>query len=110
MYTSDNETDYIKITNVSDPESPYLITSIDLGLASNYGSHKVVVRDNRLYVASKICPSCSGSGNGYFHIYDVANPLNPVLLKSFLTSGASTHTAMPTADGKYLITAEERSN
>ena len=44
-----------------------------------------------------------------FHIYDVTTPANPVLLKGFL-SGASTHTAMPTDDGKTLIVAEERAN
>lgn len=107
MYTSDNETTVVKITDVTDPENPQLIKSLSLGLASAIDSHEVVVRNNRLYVASK--NPGSTSTDGWFHIYDVANPANPVLLKSFL-SGASTHTAMPTDDGKLLITAEERSN
>jgi len=109
MYTSDNETDTVKVTNVSNPESPALVASIDLGLASNVGSHEVVVRNNRLYIASKLCPGCSGSASGTVHIYDVSTPTVPVLLKSFV-SGTSTHTAMPTEDGKYLVVAEERSN
>jgi hypothetical protein len=106
IYTSDNETDVIKISNVTDPSNPVLISSLDIGAPSGVASHEVVVRDNRLFVASK---SSSTSTNGWFHIYDVANPANPVLLKGFL-SGASTHTAMPTYDGNTLIVAEERSN
>lgn len=107
MYTSDNETTVIKITDVTNPSSPQLVKSLSLGLASNIDSHEVVVRDNRLYVASK--NPGSTSTDGWFHIYDVADPANPVLLKAFL-SGASTHTAMPTYDGNTLIVAEERSN
>lgn len=106
LYTSDNETDVIKITNVSDPENPSLIKSLDIGAPSGVVSHEVVVRNNRLYVASK---SSSGTTNGWFQIYDVSTPSNPVLMKSFL-SGAKSHTAMPTDDGKTLIVAEERSN
>ncbi len=107
LYTSDNATTTIKITDVTDPSNPQLIQSLSLGLASNIDSHEVVVRDNRLFVASKN-PS-SSTTDGWVHIYDVANPANPILLKGFL-SGAATHTAMPTYDGKTLIVAEERSN
>lgn len=107
LYTSDNDTSVVKITNVTNPSSPQLVTSLSLGLASNIDSHEVVVRNNRLYVASK--NPDSNTTDGYFHIYDVSNPLSPVLLKGFL-SGAATHTAMPTADGKTLIVAEERTN
>ncbi len=107
MYTSDNETTDVKITNVTNPSSPMLVKNLSLGLSSAIDSHEVVVRNNRLYVASK--NPGSTTTDGYFHIYDVVDPANPVLLKSFLT-GASTHTAMPTDDGKTLIVAEERSN
>jgi hypothetical protein len=107
MYTSDNDTTVVKITDVTNPSSPQLVTSLSLGLASTIDSHEVVVRNNRLYVASKN-PN-STSTDGWFHVYDVSNPTSPVLLKSFLT-GASTHTAMPTDDGKTLIVAEERTN
>jgi hypothetical protein len=106
LYTSDNETDVIKITDATDPESPSLVKSLDIGAPSGVASHEVVVRNNRLYVASK---SSSDTTNGWFHIYDVSSPSNPVLLKSFL-SGAKSHTAMPTDDNKTLIVAEERSN
>jgi len=107
LYTSDNSTTVVKISDVTNPSSPQLVNSLSLGLASNIDSHEVVVRNNRLYVASKN-PS-STTTDGWFHIYDVADPTNPVLLKAFLT-GASTHTAMPTDDGNTLIVAEERSN
>jgi hypothetical protein len=107
MYTSDNESTVVKITDVTDPSNPQLVRSLSLGLGSAIDSHEVVVRNNRLYVASK--NPGSTSTDGWFHIYDVADPANPVLLKAFLT-GASTHTAMPTYDGNTLIVAEERSN
>jgi len=108
LYTSDNDTSVVKITDVTNPSNPQLIKSLSLtGVGANVDAHEVVVRNNRLYVASKN-PS-NASGEGYFHIFDVADPSNPILLKAFL-SGASTHTAMPTDDGKTLIVAEERSN
>ncbi len=112
MYTSDNANPVIKITDVTNPSAPQLISSVTLPFsaptnAANMDAHEVVVRENRMYVASKN-PNTS-STDGWFHIYDVANPASPVLLKAFLT-GASTHTAMPTYDGKTLIVAEERSN
>jgi hypothetical protein len=108
LYTSDNESTILKITDVTNPSAPQLVTSFSLpGVSGSVDSHEVVVRNNRLYVASK--NPGSTSTDGWFHIYDVMNPANPVLLKAFLT-GASTHTAMPTDDGKTLIVAEERSN
>lgn len=108
LYTSDNTSTVVKITNVTDPEAPQLIRSLSLtGVGANVDSHEVVVRNNRLYVASKN-PS-SSSTEAYFHIFDVSTPANPVLLKAF-PSGDKTHTAMPTDDGKTLIVAEERAN
>ena len=104
MYTSDNETDVIKITNVSDPEMPVLVSSLDINAPSGVASHEVAVRNNRLFIASK---SSSTTTNGWTHIYDVSNPSNPQLMKAFQT-GARTHTAMPSADGNTLIIAQER--
>lgn len=108
LYTSDNETTTIKISDVTDPTNPHLIKSLSLtGVGGNVDSHEVVVRDNRLYVASKN-PSSSQT-EAWVHIFDVSNPANPALMKAF-PSGDKTHTAMPTNDGKYLIVAEERAN
>jgi hypothetical protein len=111
MYTSDNDTSVIKVTNVTNPSSPQLVASVSLlgiaGVDSSVDSHEVVVRNNRMFVASK--DPGNTSGEGYVHIYDVTNPASPILLKGFL-SGASTHTAMPTYDGNTLIVAEERVN
>jgi hypothetical protein len=111
MYTSDNESSVIKITDVSDPSAPQLIRSFGLpGVSSAVDSHEVVVRNNRLFVASKDPNKTSpGAGDGWIHIYDVSTPSNPVLLKSWV-SGTSTHTAMPTYDGNTLVVAEERSD
>jgi len=114
LYTADNATDVVKITDVSNPSSPVLVASLDISqthpplpfpqLPGGVASHEVVVRNNRLFVASK---SSSTGTDGWFHIFDVANPANPVLHKAFL-SGARSHTAMPTDDGKTLVVAEER--
>lgn len=106
LYTADNETDVVKIVDVSNPSSPQVVKSLDIGAPSGVASHEVVAFNDRLYVASK---SSSTTTNGWFHIYDVSNPANPVLLKAFL-SGARTHTATPTADGNTLVIAEERSD
>jgi hypothetical protein len=109
LYTTDNATDVIKITNVTDPANPQLVKSLDLGLGpmpTNYpASHEVIVRNNRMYVASK--DNSENGCCGWFSIYDVADPTNPVLIKNF-ESGARSHTALPSDDGKLLIVAEER--
>jgi hypothetical protein len=113
LYTSDNATSVVKITDVTNPSSPQLVRSLSLSsVGSAVDSHEVIVRNNRLYVASKD-PNQDGSemgdGDGWFHIYDVTTPANPLLLKAF-ESGISTHTAAPTADGRTLVVAEERLN
>jgi hypothetical protein len=107
LYTSDNATDTVKIFNVSNPSSPQLVKSLDLGAPSGVASHEVVVSNDRLYVASK--DNDFNNCCGWTHIYDVANPAAPVLLKEF-ESGPRSHTASPTADGKTLVVAEERPN
>jgi hypothetical protein len=112
LYTSDNSSPTVKVTDVSNPSSPQLIASISLPYnaptnSATMDAHEVVVRNNQLYVASK--NPGSSSTDGWIHIYDVSTPSAPVLINNFL-SGASTHTAMPTADGKTLVVAEERTN
>jgi hypothetical protein len=107
LYTTDNATDVIKITNVTDPNNPIVVKSLDIGAPSGVASHEVVVQNNRMYVASK--DNSSSTCCGWTHIYDVATPANPVLLKAFL-SGPRSHTAMPSADGNTLVVAEERAN
>jgi hypothetical protein len=112
LYTSDNESSVIKISDVTDPYNPQFIKSLALpGVSSAVDSHEVMVRDNRLFVASKnpnkAGPGHGGTGEGWVHIYDVTTPSNPILLKAW-ESGTSTHTAMPSYDGKTLVVAEER--
>jgi hypothetical protein len=110
LYTSDNATDIIKIFDVSDPSTPVLAKSLDLNIVdppANPSSHEVVVRNNRMYVASK--DNNFSSCCGWAHIYDVQDPYNPVLLKAF-HSGPRSHTAMPSEDGNLLVVAEERTN
>jgi hypothetical protein len=110
LYTTDNMyTDQVKIVDVTScvktPTcNPQLAATVDMGLNSNIFSHEVIVRNDRMYVASK--NNNNNTGDGWVNIYDVHDPANPVLLKKFL-SGGRTHTAVPSADGKLLITAEE---
>lgn len=111
LYTSDNATDVIKITNVTDPSNPQLVTSLDLGLGpnanNNPASHEVIVRNNRMYVASK--DNNFNNCCGWVSIYDVADPASPVFVKKW-EAGARSHTALPSDDGKLLVMAEERPN
>jgi hypothetical protein len=109
LYTADNETSVVKISDVTDPSNPHLIQSISLpGVSSNVDAHGVAVRNNRLFIASKDPnKTAEGAGDGWVHIYDVSNPTAPVLLKLF-QSGTSVNTAMATDDDKTLIVTEER--
>lgn len=118
LYTADNATDVIKITRIFDPNDPELVNpvvvkSLDLGLgpiaspASNIAAHEVQVRNDRMYVASK--DNNFDFSNGWTSIYDVADPTNPKLLTKFQTGGRS-HTATPTADGRTLIVAQEKTD
>ncbi|HEY3393427.1 MAG TPA: dockerin type I domain-containing protein [Lacipirellulaceae bacterium] len=109
LYTSDNATDVVKIFNVATPSSPQFVKSLVLGAPQDVASHEVVVSNDRLYVASKQNNTEGLECCGWTHIFDVANPAQPVLLKKFL-SGPRSHTASPTADGKTLVVAEERPN
>jgi hypothetical protein len=118
LYTSDNSkadiTDDIKIFNVTDPSNPVLVGNLDLNIPTDPlnptatpVAHEVVVRNNILYAASK--DNNFNGCCGWTHIYNVADPYNPVLLKAF-KSGPRSHTAMPNEDGTLLVVAEERPN
>jgi choice-of-anchor B domain-containing protein len=111
LYTVDNATDVVKIFNVSNPSSPQLVTSLDIGAPTSVASHEVVVLNDRMYVASKRNDTTGLSCCGWTHIYDVSNvgTTGPVLLKAF-ESGPRTHTSWPSDDGNLLFVAEERSN
>lgn len=110
LYTSDNATDTIKIFDVSDPGAPQFKWTLDLGLPSGQASHEVVVKNDRLFVASKNNNSTQFS-SGTTAIFDVSNVATsaPSLMKLFAT-GAGTHTAMPSADGNLMVVAQERAN
>jgi hypothetical protein len=103
LYTADNATETIKIIDVSDPLDPEVVVSLPINAPGSLGSHEVVVRNDRLYIASKT------SSAGHVHIYNVSDPTNPVLLDDFPT-GAASHTATPSADGNLVVVAEERIN
>jgi hypothetical protein len=117
LYTSDNASSVIKITDVStcmgDPLvscTPQFVKSLPLtGVGPGVDVHEVAVRNNRLYAAAK--NPDNPSGEGYFQIFDVSNPAAPTpLIANAFLSGIATHTAMPTDDMKTLIVAEERQN
>ena len=115
LYTSDNATDTIKVFDVTDPGAPDLKWTLDLGLPSGQASHEVVVKNGRMYVASKN-NSFSGDdvtsfNTGTTTIYDVSNvgSTTPALMKQFAT-GARSHTGMVSEDGNLLVVAQERPN
>jgi hypothetical protein len=115
LYTTDNATDTIKIFDVTDPGNPLFKWTVDLGLPSGQASHEVVVKNGRMYVASK---NNSFSGDdavsfdtGTTAIYDVSNVTStpPTRMKLWAT-GARSHTSMVSADGNLLVVAQERPN
>ena len=115
LYTADNATDVIKIFDVSDPGNPQFKWSVDLGLPSGQASHEVVVKNGKMYVASKN-NSFSGDDATSFNtgttaIYDVSNvgAASPTRLKLWAT-GARSHTGMVSNDGNLLVVAQERPN
>jgi hypothetical protein len=115
LYTADNATDVIKIFDVSDPGIPQLKWSVDLGLPPGQASHEVVVKNGKMYVASKN-NSFSGDdptsfATGTTAIYDVSNVAaeSPTRLKLWAT-GARSHTGMVSEDGNLLVVAQERGN
>jgi choice-of-anchor B domain-containing protein len=111
LYTVDNQTDVVKIFDVSNPSSPQFKWSLDINAPSSVASHEVVVLNDRMYVASKRNDTTGLSCCGWTHIYDVSNvgTTAPVLLTAF-ESGPRTHTSWPSDDGNILFVAEERSN
>jgi len=115
LYTADNATDVIKIFDVSDPGNPQFKWSVDLGLPSGQASHEVVVKNGKMYVASKN-NSFSGDDATSFNtgttaIYDVSNvgTAAPTRMKLWAT-GARSHTGMVSNDGNLLVVAQERGN
>jgi hypothetical protein len=114
LYTTDNATDTVKVFDVSDPGNPVFKWTVDLGLSTGIGngpaSHEVLVKNGRMYVASKDNNSSSFS-SGTTTIYDISNVGSsaPARMKQFAT-GAGTHTSMVSADGNLLVVAQERSN
>ena len=112
IYTSDNATDTIKIFDVTDPGDPKFKWTLDMGLPSGQLSHEVVVKNGRMYVASKN-NSSTAFDSGTTTIFDVssvaASLSPPPRMKQFYT-GAGSHTSMPSADGKLLVVAQERAD
>jgi hypothetical protein len=113
LYTSDNATDTIKVFDVSNPGTPTLKWTVDLGLPSGQASHEVVVKNGRMFVASKN-NSFSGDdptsfATGTTAIYDVSNVASsaPARMKLWAT-GARSHTGMVSEDGNLLVVAQER--
>jgi hypothetical protein len=115
LYTTDNATDTIKIFDVSDPGNPVHKWTVDLGLPSGQASHEVVVKNGRMYVASKnnnfSGDDLTSFNTGTTAIYDVSNVATtaPTPMKLWAT-GARSHTSMVSADGNLLVVAQERPN
>ncbi len=79
----------------TDPDNPILLASVNLP-GGGY-VHDMYVKDNIGY--------CSHGYNG-FYIWDLTDPLNPVYIADFSTSGYN-HSSWLTDDGNYIVYAEE---
>lgn len=115
LYTTDNATDTIKIFDVTDPGNPQFKWTVDLGLPAGQASHEVVVKNGRMYVASKnngfSGDDAASFNTGTTAIYDISDVASsaPTRLKLWAT-GARSHTSMVSADGNLLVVAQERPN
>ena len=109
LYTADNITDTIRISDVTNPLAPEFLWNVNLDAPTSVASHEVVVRNNRMFVASKRNDTTGLSCCGWTHIYDVSNvdTTEPELIAAFPT-GARAHTSMPNEDGTLLVVTEER--
>ncbi len=107
LYLADSRSPEVAIVDLTqfDPDTPPAETITDAKwLITQVGSsfvHDITVRDGRLY--------CAAWDSGLW-IYDVENVATeePQFVAS--APGDSTHACWPTADGRWVVTNEERSN
>ncbi len=104
LYQCDTDRDRISIVDLTafDPNNAPATISSDKWTITDVGGdnvHDITVQDGRLYASA---------WDGGLWIYDVSDVANapPSFLGS--TPGNNTHSAWPTADGKYVVTGEER--
>ncbi|MBK8566364.1 MAG: choice-of-anchor B family protein [Saprospiraceae bacterium] len=86
----------VHILDVSSPSAPK-----EVGLyAPGYYIHDAHIRDNLLFAAAFY--------ETKFDIVDISDKTNPQLLSTIVYDGKSSHSASSTADGRFLITADEQ--
>ena len=89
------------VYDVSDRANPQFVTQLDNqdhpGGASF--THDVVVKNDRAYLSK---------WDDGFEIWNVADPVNPVLVGAHTYPDAKTHNAWPSEDGNYLYTTDEQ--
>ena len=95
LYLASNNTGRVEIFDVRRPQEPLRVATVD---DANGRIHDMVVVDRRLY---------SSFLDGGFTVHDVTDPRVPLLLASHDYSGAFTHNAWPSADGRFLFTTDE---
>ena len=84
-----------RIVDLSNPESPVEVTTVNTG-----NIHDVYARNDTVYVAEGF--------NGTYSIWDVSDKNNPVMLVRFFPSGAGyAHNIWASEDGRYVMTTEE---
>ena len=89
----------VEIWNVSDPESPFLITTV-IG-TDPVASHDVTVINNRMYISG---------WSGHVDIWDVTDvDTEPPTLLGTFTSESHVQFSWPTSDGNYLVCPHELS-
>jgi choice-of-anchor B domain-containing protein len=95
LYASSNSTGRVEIFDVRTPTIPVHVASVE---KTGGRIHDAVVVDGRLY---------SSFLGGGFTVHDVSNPAVPRELVSHDYPDAFTHSAWPSAGGRFLFTTDE---
>lgn len=84
----------LHIYSLADPVNPIQIASYD-----TYQIHDLTVKGTRGYACDQVL--------NQVHILDLTNPAIPIELAVFTSAFGTAHTAIPTADDRHLIVADE---
>jgi hypothetical protein len=86
LYTVNNSSQF-NIIDITDPTAPALLKSTLLTNSNGLSSQAVTVTNNLAFLARPALDH-TDTGGGVF-VYDVSNPLNPILLKQIIVPGTA---------------------